>query len=241
MTIYIDINADIGEGYGSYLQANESEMYPFITSANIACGFHAGDFMTIPSSIALAKKHGVAIGAHPGYPDRYGFGRKPMEFTAEEIYSMTLYQLGAIGQNADAQEVPLSHIKAHGALYHHVNSSSEAANAFMKAIQATKRPLFIYTIGGTVLEKVAREKGVRVVKEGFADRRYDANANIVPRSELNATLDDPVEMVQQIDFLVREKGIETICFHSDHPGALEKIHMVRNLLAEKGYAFRNIT
>lgn len=241
MTIFIDINADIGEGFGPYTQVNESEIYSFITSANIACGFHAGDFMTIPASIALAKKHGVAVGAHPGYPDRYGFGRRPMEFTEEEIYSMTLYQLGAIRQYADAEEVQLTHVKAHGALYHHVNASVGAANAFVKAIRATKRPLSIYTLGGTVLDKVASEKGLRVVKEGFADRRYDHHGNMVPRTEPNATLHHPDEMVEQIDFLVREKGIETICFHSDHPGALEKIHIVREKLTDKGFVFRSIT
>ena len=228
----IDLNSDVGEGFGPYRIGNDEEIFPYITSANIACGFHAGDPTVIRKTLDLAAKHGVAVGAHPGYPDRLHFGRVPLPYPAEEVVDMILYQIGALQMLAERAGLELQHVKLHGALYHMASEDRRLAEMFLDAIVRLSHPPIVVGPPQSVLNQEAEERGVDFAPEGFADRVYGDDGKLIPRSSKQpSTITDPAAAAEQALQLVKERKVQTIsgrrielkvstiCIHGDTPGA----------------------
>jgi UPF0271 protein len=242
----IDINSDLGEGYGPWRLAPDEELMEHISSANIACGFHAGDPRTIERTVHLARDHGVGIGAHPGYPDRVGFGRRVMAATPDEVRTDVLYQIGAIAAFCKAADVDLQHVKAHGALYNHAVRDAATAEAIAQAVKQFDRDLLFFVLPGSELEAAGAAAGLPLAREAFIDRGYLADGSLVPRSRPDAIITDHDLAVRRMVRLVNEGVIETVdgtelelevdtlCLHSDTPAALEIARAVRAGFAEAG-------
>ncbi|RSK29005.1 LamB/YcsF family protein [Bacillus sp. HMF5848] len=238
----IDINCDMGEGYGSYIVGNDEEVMPYITSANIACGFHAGDPHIMNRTVEQAKSYGVAIGAHPGYPDLAGFGRRSIPMSTEEITNITLAQLGTLHSFCRAHKVDLHHIKPHGALYNDAAKNITIAHAIIKAIKQFDDQLILYGLANSALIEAAIEAGIRVASEVFADRTYENDGSLTPRSQPNAVISNVNECVEQARRMINDKqvltvtgelipiDVDTICIHGDSPHALSIAQALRNML-----------
>jgi len=226
----IDLNADLGEGAGF-----DAELMPLITSANICCGLHAGGPGEIARTLALANKHGVAIGAHPGYADREYFGRRELMLDNRELISLCVYQLGALQALAEALGMGVHYVKPHGALYNQACRDRETADLFV--IAAAQFHLPVVGLPGSQLEAACVDR-VSFVPEGFADRRYRPDGSLVPRSEPDALVDSPDEAVKQVEWLVRDKKVQTICVHGDNPDALAFTKAVRAALLAGGYELK---
>jgi UPF0271 protein len=228
----IDLNADLGESYGAYQLGADAELLPLITSANIACGFHAGDPQVIAQTVALAKRHGVKVGAHPGYPDRAGFGRRAMGLSPAEIEAELLYQIGAVAGFCRAEGVALHHVKPHGALYNRAAVDEAAAAAIARAVWRFDSGLILYAPPNSALQRAGEAQGLTVWCEVFADRGYRADGTLVPRSEPGALLHDLAAAEAQVMQMLREGTVtaltgeqvpvraETVCLHGDGPEAL---------------------
>lgn len=242
----IDLNSDVGESFGRYTLGEDHALFEVITSANIACGWHAGDPLVMRATVRAAARKGVALGAHPGYPDLQGFGRRELRLTPEEVYSFTLYQLGAIAAFARAEGAPLRHVKAHGALYNQLAREAPLAEAFAQAVRDFDARLMVMTLPNSALERAAQAAGLRVLREGFADRAYRPDGSLVPRSEAGALLHDPAEVVRRAvrmataGEVITSTGeaiplpIDTLCIHGDTPGAANLARRVREALAAAG-------
>lgn len=240
--ISVDLNADVGEGFGPYSMGCDDELFPFITSANIACGFHAGDPSTMRKTLDLAAVHKVAVGAHPGYPDRLHFGRIALPYAPEEIADFVLYQLGALHMMAEAAGLSLQHVKLHGALYHIVADQRSYAEAFLDAIVRLDRSIIIMGPPGSVLQNEAEDRGLDYAAEGFCDRGYTDEGKLVPRGRPHSILSDPSHAAQQALQIVRERKVKTVsgkildlkvaslCIHGDTPGAARIAQNVRHKL-----------
>jgi len=228
----IDLNSDVGEGFGPYTIGNDEEIFSFITSANIACGFHAGDPSTIRKTLDLAVKNGVAVGAHPGYPDRLHFGRMNMAIAAEEVVDMILYQIGALELMAERAGLRLQHVKLHGALYHAAAEDRRLAEVLLDALVRLTNPPIVVGPPECVLQKEAEERGLDYAAEGFADRVYGDEGKLIPRSGKQPSLiTQPAQAADQALQLVRERKVSTssgkkielkvstICIHGDTQGA----------------------
>jgi UPF0271 protein len=228
----VDLNSDVGEGFGPYKIGNDEDLFPYITSANIACGFHAGDPTVIRKTLDLAAKHGVAVGAHPGYPDRMHFGRVALQYPAEEVVDMILYQIGALQMMAERAGLKLQHIKLHGALYHTASEDRRLAEMFLGALVRLAHPPIVIGPPECILHKEAEERGLDYAAEGFADRIYGDEGKLIPRSiKQPGTISDPSVAAEQALQLVKERKIQTIsgrkiemkvstiCIHGDTPGA----------------------
>jgi len=233
LKLQIDINCDLGESYGPFKVGNDEKIMPHITSANIACGFHAGDPLTIMRTVALAKKCDVAVGAHPGYPDLLGFGRREMQLAVEEVKNYLIYQISALDGFAKANGVAVQHVKPHGALYNKAARDEETSRGVVEAIEALDRNLVVFAPPQSVLAKVAAASGLRVAYEVFADRAYNSDGSLVSRTKTNAIIENPQKAVERAISMVREKTVEavngetlnfgevhTICVHGDTPSAL---------------------
>ena len=222
----IDLNADLGEGC-----PHDAELMPLLTSANIACGFHAGDPATAHTALRLAARHGVQAGAHPGFPDREHFGRQEMVRTEEQVFEDCVYQVGALAGLARAAGVPLRYVKPHGALYNMACRDDAYARPLVAAAE-----LFGLALLGLPGSRLEAQSAGRCpfVAEGFADRRYQADGSLVPRSRPDAFVEDPDEAVRQAEWLLREKGIQTLCVHGDNPKALAFVRTLRAALARDG-------
>jgi UPF0271 protein len=233
----IDLNADLGEGAGT-----DADLMPLITSANISCGFHAGDADTIAAALELAKTHGVRVGAHPGYPDREHFGRRERDYDEYRLYLMCLHQLGALIALSDEVGVKVVYLKPHGALYHQAtrNGGDAYATGLLNAAasQAVDGVLPVVALPDSLLQRVAIQLNHPFIPEGFADRRYRPDGTLVPRTEPDAILHEVKEVVAQVEWLVREKGVRTICVHGDTPGAVEFVRAVRAALLDAGHELR---
>jgi 5-oxoprolinase (ATP-hydrolysing) subunit A len=227
----IDLNSDLGEGC-----AHDAALMGLITSANISCGFHAGDAGTAHVALKSAADRGVCIGAHPGFADRANFGRVELELSAEQITELCVYQVGALAGLARLVGKPLSYIKPHGALYN--MACREDRHARPVADAAALLGLPILALPGSRLEEASRGR-VRFVREGFADRRYLPDGSLVPRSRPDAFVEDPEEAVRQAGWLIRERGVQSLCVHGDNPQALEFVGNLREALARQGYAVRS--
>ncbi|WP_339062152.1 5-oxoprolinase subunit PxpA [Tepidibacillus marianensis] len=242
----IDINSDMGESFGSFRVGNDQELMNYITSANVACGFHAGDPVTLHKTIQFAKENGVSVGAHPGFYDVRGFGRYEIKVKPQEIYYDVLYQLGAIKAFTDLHQVPLQHVKPHGALYNMAHKDLELSRAIVQAIYDFDQNLIVFGIDGGQLLNAAKEKGLKIAREFFIDRTYQEDGSLTPRTTNNAYVHDPNETANRVVRLITEKRVqatngswipmdaETLCVHGDGEHALSLAEAVRDRLIAEG-------
>jgi 5-oxoprolinase (ATP-hydrolysing) subunit A len=248
--IAIDLNCDMGEGYGRWALGEDERIAPLVSSINIACGFHASDPGTMRRTVQLAKRHGVAVGAHPSFPDRVGFGRRLLAATPEEVRDDVTYQIGALWAFCRAEGVPLRHVKPHGALYNAAAADPALARAVCEAVRAVDPELVVVCLAGSRMAEVARGLGVRWVGEAFADRAYARDGALVSRREPGAVLHDPALVVERVARLAREGRVatadggelaldaRTVCIHGDTPGAADLAAAVRARLDKDGIAVR---
>jgi len=247
MTTYIDINCDMGESYGRWTLGNDEGVMPHITSANIACGFHGGDPHVMRKTVELALKHGVAIGAHPGLPDLMGFGRRRMEVSPQEIKDIHRYQVGALGAFVKAAGTTLQHVKAHGIQYHMFEENLELGRASAEQVLELDPNLILMVMAMTKYDAEARKTKARVAAEGFADRVYADDGQLVSRKlGKDALVSDPSKAAEQAVRMVMEQKVktitgkvitakvDTICIHGDSPGADKIVAAVREGLAKAG-------
>ena len=240
-TLRIDLNCDVGEESGS-----DPAIMPQVTSANIACGAHAGDPATMRETLLLAARHGVAVGAHPGYPDREGFGRREMGLTPREIYDTVTDQIRALVDIARALAIPVAHVKPHGALYNAAAVDARVARSIVRAVFDTDPDLLLYALAGSVLITEAELVGVRAIGEAFADRGYDSSGVLTPRGSAGALIDDPAAAAARVLRMVMGRVVacsdgsdisiraETICIHGDGPHAADIAREVRRVLVDEG-------
>ncbi len=238
----IDLNSDMGEGFGPWTIGDgvDEHIMPLISSANIATGFHAGDPATMQRTVALAQRHGVAIGAHPGLRDLVGFGRRHIHAPAHELVNDMLYQLGALREFARLHHLPLQHIKPHGALYMHLARDEEAARVFVQTLRRLDPNLLLFCMHGSAVWRVAQELGQAVVCEFYADRDYDRSGSIVFTRHVGALDADQVAakvlracqegVVRTVDGEDVPIQFESVCIHSDTPGALALVQTTRTRL-----------
>jgi 5-oxoprolinase (ATP-hydrolysing) subunit A len=247
--VRIDLNADVGESFGAWRLGEDDELIPWVTSVNVAAGLHAGDPRTIERTVALALRHGVAIGAHPGYPDLAGFGRRAMAMSADEIEASVLYQVGAVAAFARASGAGLQHVKAHGALYNRAANDREAADAIARAVHRFDPGLVLVGLAGSRLIAAGQVAGLTVAEEAFADRRYEPDGSLRSREHDDAVLDDPADAAAQALAIVRGEltardgsrirlQADTICVHGDLPGAAARARAVREALEAAGVEVR---
>ncbi|HJZ59478.1 MAG TPA: 5-oxoprolinase subunit PxpA [Gemmataceae bacterium] len=228
----IDLNADLGEGAGF-----DAELMPLISSANVCCGLHAGDPGVIWTTLELAKKHGVAVGAHPGYADREHFGRRELAVTGDDVFRSCQYQLGALYALTRILHVELRYVKPHGAMYNQACRDRALACGIIEAAEGFN-DLPVVGLPGSEMEKEARDQSYPFIPEGFADRRYRPDGSLVPRTEPDAFVHDPDEAVKQVEWLIREKGVRTICVHGDNPQAVAFTKAVREALLARGFTLK---
>jgi 5-oxoprolinase (ATP-hydrolysing) subunit A len=250
--VQIDLNADVGESFGAWHIGDDERLIPLVSSVNIACGLHAGDPVTLERTVGLAVAAGVAIGAHPGYPDVEGFGRRDMALSPAEIEASVLYQVGAVAAFAGAAGVPLRHVKAHGALYNRAAVDPAAAEAIARGVRRCRADLVLVGLAGSVLLEAGRAAGLRVAAEAFADRAYEPDGMLRARRHRDAVHDDPARAAAQAVQLVRDGGVtavdgtfvpvaaDTLCVHGDLPGAVERAVAVRAALEAAGIAIAAI-
>jgi len=229
----IDLNCDMGENIG-----NDEAVMPYITSANIACGFHAGDSKTMSDTVRLAKKYGVAIGAHPSWKDVEGFGRREMTLPPDEVEALVLYQIGALAAIAKAESIELHHVKPHGALYNQAAHDRVLANAIAGAVKRFSSDLVLVGLAGSELIEAGVEVGLKVANEGFPDRNYNPNGTLVSRKESNAIVVLSEEVAAHALRLIRDGilfeethvRVDTLCLHGDHPRVVENAKLIREIL-----------
>lgn len=233
----MDLNVDMGESFGRYKLGNDDEVMKFITSANVACGFHAGDPLVIYETVQLAKKYGVAVGAHTGLEDRRGFGRRRMDITPEELKSDTLYQLGALDAFLKINGMAMQHVKPHGILYRMVSDDEKYATAYLEAVKSFNPELFVMIPRGTLIWKLGTGMGMKMAAEILVDLSYDDNGNWVLERTKKAR--SPEEVAERAVMVAMKKQIntisgklisaeaDTICCHGDSPNAAEVVRKIR--------------
>jgi len=226
----IDLNCDLGEGCPF-----DAELMPLITSANVACGFHAGDPATARATLLLAARHGVQAGAHPSFNDRESFGRRELDTPPEQVFAECVYQVGALAALARSVGITLSHVKPHGALYNMACRDDAYARPVVAAAELFG--LDVLALPGSRLEALCAGRRP-FVAEGFADRRYLPDGALVPRSRPDAFVHDADEAVRQAEWLLRQRGVRTLCVHGDNPQALDFVRRLRQALTERGVAIR---
>lgn len=248
----IDLNADIGESFGAYTIGEDQSLFQHITSANIACGFHAGDFNVMRETVKSAKDFGVAIGAHPGYPDLQGFGRRELQMAAREIYNCVVYQIGALKIFCEIHEVPLQHVKPHGALYNAAAEKSEVAEAIAEAVYDSIPEAYLFGLCNSELIHAGQKIGLKTASEAFADRRYTEDGRLCSRLLPDAVLqsfDDILGQVKEMVFNGRVKTpsgqwlslqADTICFHGDGKNAALYSSEIRKVLESAGVLVRSV-
>jgi 5-oxoprolinase (ATP-hydrolysing) subunit A len=246
----IDLNSDLGESYGALRIGYDDELFPLISSANVACGFHGGEPRTLERTVAACRSHGVGIGAHPGFPDLVGFGRRVIAATPDEVRTDTLYQLGALDAFCRAAGVRMQHVKPHGALSNAAMKDEAIAGAIAAAIRAYDPTLLLFAMPGSALLAAGEVKGLRIAREAFADRAYNADGSLVNRRLPGAMITDPEEAARRMVRLAIEGVLttidgqdlalqaDTICTHSDTPGAVEIVQAVRRGLEAAGIAIQ---
>jgi UPF0271 protein len=244
----IDLNCDMGEGAGF-----DEALMPFVSSANVACGAHAGDPAIIRATVRLAKRHGVAVGAHPSYPDRVGFGRTVMARTPEEVRGDVTAQVQAVRTVCGEEGVPLVHVKPHGALYNTAAQDPALARAIGEAVLAIDPALVVVCLAGSPMAEVVRGLGLTCAEESFADRGYTPRGTLVPRGQPGALIEDPEAVAGRVSLMARERRViaadgtpvpvnaDTICLHGDTPGAPALAAAIRARLARDGVTVRALT
>jgi UPF0271 protein len=245
----IDINCDMGESFGAYKLGLDEEVIKYITSANIACGYHAGDPLVMERTVSMAKEHGVSVGAHPGFPDLMGFGRRNLDATLPEIKGYVTYQIGALQAFAKVQGLRVEHVKPHGALYLMAVEDETIAEVIVEAIASVDKLLIFVALAGAKGEKMTKigEKiGLRVAYEAFPDRAYTPEGTLVSRRQPGAVIKDPEVVAQRALMMAKEGKVvaidgteimlqaETLCVHGDTPGAVDLVKKIRETLTESG-------
>jgi 5-oxoprolinase (ATP-hydrolysing) subunit A len=246
----LDLNCDMGEGFGPWKMGDDAGVLPFVTSANIACGFHAGDPALMRRVVAGCIEHGVAIGAHPSYFDREGFGRRAQAMATEDVQALVLYQVAALDGIARAAGARLHHVKPHGALYNRAAEDRDTAVAIVRAIAEHDRRLIVYGLAGSELTAAAERAGLAVAHEAFAERRYEADGKLSPRGLPGAVIETLADALVQVQALLRDGRVtarcgepvairaDTLCLHGDRADAVEFAHALRAALEAAGVVIR---
>ena len=250
----VDLNCDMGESFGAWVMGNDSEMLKIVSSANIACGFHAGDPLVMHKTLSLAKENHVGVGAHPSFYDIWGFGRRPIQGERpEDIEKIIIYQVGAIQAMALSVGHKVTHVKTHGSLGNMAAVDSSLANAVARAIRTIDRNLIFVIMPGTETEKAGEALGLRIAREIYADRTYDDTGNLTSRKLPGAVIHDPELAAGRVLRMVEEQAItavsgkkipvriDTICVHGDNPAAVAMASQVRERLVEAGVAIKPMT
>jgi UPF0271 protein len=244
----IDLNCDMGESYGAWKMGADAGVMPYISSANIACGFHAGDPATIRKTVRLAVDAGVAVGAHPSLPDLMGFGRRAMKISPQDMYDLVVYQAGAVEAFARAAGAKLHHVKCHGALYNMAATDEGLSEAMAKAVRDLGEEVKLYALSNSLMMKVAKKQNIPVLGEVFADRGYSDDGTLAPRDQPGGMIEDPAASVKQVLGMIEEGTVislngkrvavtaDTLCLHGDQPGAVTFAKRLRETFKEKGIA-----
>ena len=252
MSVAIDLNSDLGESFGAWTMGMDEDVMNHISSSNIACGWHAGDSEVMLRTVRAAKVRNVAVGAHPGYPDLLGFGRRNMTCTPDELYAYTLYQVGALMGVCASEGVELQHVKPHGAMYNQAAKDKKLAEAIARAVKNLGGDIILMGLANSVFEEAAEECGVPFAAEAFADRGYMADGSLVPRTQPGAFIHDPNEAAVRMLKLVQEGIIETpdgqtlklkahsICMHGDSHAAVKMAEVVKSTFEKNGVAVKNL-
>ena len=242
----IDLNCDMGESYGAWKMGEDAAVMPYITSANIACGFHGGDPATIRETVALAVERGVAIGAHPSLPDLQGFGRRVMKIKPQEMYDLVVYQAGAVEAFARAAGAKLHHVKCHGALYNMAATDEGLSDAMARAVRDLGSDVMVYALSNSPMLKVVKSRNVPVAGEVFADRGYSDDGTLAPRDLPGGLIEDAAQAVKQALAMIEQGYVtslggkrvpvaaQTLCLHGDQPGAVAFAKALRQAFSEKG-------
>ena len=242
MTRTVDLNADVGEGEG-----DDAALMPFLSSASIACGYHAGNAAVMRNAVEFARRHNVAIGAHPGFKDRKGFGRRELQLSTTELHELVVRQLELLAEVAAEKRIRLRHAKPHGALYNMAARDSSIAGAVAGAVASFDASLVLFGLAGSRLIEAGRQAGLRTASEVFADRAYRGDGSLVPRTEAGAVLSDPAVVVQRGVDMVRDRAVtavdgtrvtlevDTICVHGDTPGSIALARSLRDALGAAGF------
>jgi 5-oxoprolinase (ATP-hydrolysing) subunit A len=248
----VDLNCDMGESFGNHRLGNDEQILEFVTSANIACGYHSGDPSVMRKTARMALERGVAIGAHPGYRDLQGFGRRFMDISPEEAQDMVVYQIGALAAFVRAEGGSMQHVKAHGALYNAAAGRPPLAEAIARAVFSVDPELILFGLSGSELTAAGERVGLRTASEAFADRRYESDGALTPRRFPDALIDDDHTAVEQTIRLVKEGRVgsrqgtdvevraDTICIHGDGPRALPFARLIRERLESSGIEAKRI-
>ena len=241
----IDLNCDMGESYGAWKMGADADVMPFITSANIACGFHAGDPATIRKTVRLAVDSGVAVGAHPSLPDLMGFGRRVMRISPQDMYDLVVYQAGAVEAFARAAGAKLHHVKCHGALYNMAANDEALSEAMVRAVKDLGSGVALYALSGSKNLEIGKKAGVRTIGEVFADRGYSDDGTLAPRDKPGGMIEDPQASVKQALAMIEEGYVtsvagkrvavaaDTMCLHGDQPGAVTFARTLRETFKER--------
>ncbi len=253
MTKIVDLNSDLGESFGAYTMGMDSEVMKYVTSSNIACGWHAGDPLIMDETVKEAVKNGVAVGAHPGYPDLMAFGRRNIDITPAEAKAYMLYQVGALSAFVKAHGIKLQHIKLHGAFYNTACVKQDLADAIVDAVSETfGKDIILLALSGSYILQRGKEKGLRVAHEVFADRAYNVDGTLVSRKLPGSMIHDKDLAISRIKRMVREGKVTTIdgtdidikadsiCVHGDNPEAVAFVKTIRESLEKDGIEVKSI-
>ncbi|MCU9614744.1 5-oxoprolinase subunit PxpA [Caldibacillus lycopersici] len=245
MTLSIDINCDLGESFGTYIKGQDAKVMKYITSANIACGYHAGDHNIMYETVKMAVENNIAIGAHPGFQDIIGFGRRELQITPNEVYNLMLYQMGALQSFAQVLGGKLHHVKPHGALYNMAAKDENIAEAIVRAVCDMDAKLILYGLSGSILTRLGRQHGLQVAEEVFADRSYQKDGSLTPRSNPRALIQNDQEVAIRVIRMIREGKVlslggedisikaDSVCIHGDAPTTLAFVKILHTYLEQE--------
>lgn len=248
----VDLNSDMGESFGAYRLGGDEEIIRYVTTANVACGWHAGDPMVMDQVVRLAKEQGVMVGAHPGYPDLMGFGRRKMALSFQEVKNYVKYQIGALSAFTQSHGIKLQHVAPHGAMGNQCQYDEEISAAIVEAAAEFDKDLIIYYCAGAVLGQIAESRGLRTASEIFADRAYMDDLSLVPRKMEGSMITDEEVAIKRCVRMIKEGKVtsingkeldirgDTLCVHGDGPKALAFVRRIRETFADEGIEIRNL-
>ena len=242
----VDLNSDLGESFGRYTIGSDDKIIPLITSANVACGYHASDPVVMDKTLAMAREAGIRVGAHPGYPDLMGFGRRNLNVSPEEAKAYTLYQLGALNAFCRAHQLKMQHVKPHGAFYNMAAKDYGLSKAICQAVKEFDDRLIVLALSGGELARAAKDMGLRTAVEVFADRAYEGDESLVNRRKEGAMVTDEKVAIARVVRMIKEKKVtaitgkdipiqaDSVCVHGDGAKALAFVEKIRRTLTEEG-------
>jgi len=248
MSLTLDLNCDMGESFGAWTMGHDTEIMPYVTSANIACGYHAGDAGVMRETVACAREHGVAIGAHPGLPDLQGFGRRAMQITEQQAYDIVVAQIGTLAGVAASQGVRLNHVKAHGMLYNMAVKDRALARGIARAVHDVDKSLVFFGLAGSHMLEEAEALGLTAAGEVFGDRSYQPDGSLTPRNKPGAMITEVNQSIEQVLGMVKQSQViaqdgthvtvkaDTLCLHGDQADAVDFAIAIRAALKEQGIA-----